>query len=137
MKCVCTNIPPEAVEAHFTACYPCARHFKNTTRHPQCRIGGNNLDASDPLGDFSSIRTADATFFTVFDVNGVDFLAGLVGQGFGGAKVGEEGAVSLEDVGLFKAGGHWLWSIWPSSSVFGGIVGAERQRARSDAKVEV
>lgn len=94
------DVSPEAIQPHLPRRRRRPRNLKHAPRDPQRRIRCHNLHAGDPLRHFPPLRCRDVSLCAVMDVDVRDLGASDVGQGFGGAEVGEEGAVTGENVGF-------------------------------------
>ena len=130
------DIAPESIQAHLRRRGPRARRLEDPARDPQRRIRRHHFYAGNPLRRLSALGCRQ--FFTFADgVNVADLGTGDVGEGFGGAEVGEEGAVSLEDVGFFGAGGRRIGGVGPRAGGLSGVGGCEGEGAAGDADVEV
>lgn len=100
MQRVRPDVPPEAIQPHLPRRRPRPRHLKHAPRDPQRRVRRHNLHAGDPLRQLPPLRCRDVSLCAVVDVDVRDLGASDVGQGLGGAEVGEEGAVAGDDVGF-------------------------------------
>ena len=131
------HIPPEPIQPHFTGRRPRLRRLEHPARDPERRVRRHHLYACGPFGYFAALGGCDVAFGCVVRVDGGDFEARDIGEGFGGAEVCEEGAVALEDVGFFGGGCGGGGGVGPGARVFGGVVGGEVEGAEGDADVEV
>lgn len=90
------NIPPEPIKPNLGRGSPRARSLEHPRRHPQPRVRSHNFDARDPLRNFSASFGGDlgpALRVDVILILSVELEGGPVGEGCGGAEVGEEVAV--------------------------------------------
>lgn len=131
------DIPPEPIQPHRPRRRPRPRRLKHPPRNPQRRIRRHNLDARNPLRHLAPLRRRDVSSRAVAGVGVRNFGAREVGEGFGGAEVGEEGAVAGEDVGFGRGGGGGGGGVGPGAGVFGCVGGGEGEGAERDADVEI
>lgn len=131
------HIPPEAIQPNLPRRRPRTRNLKNPRRNSKRLIRRHNLDTGDPLRNLAALRSCEIALHTSGLVDGVDFCAGDIGKRFCGAQVCEEGAVALQDVGLFGARGGGVGGVGPGTRVLRGVGGGEVEGAEGDADVEV
>ena len=127
------HVSPEPIQPHLRRRRSRPRGLKDPTCHPQRCISSHHLHTSHPLCHLASFRGRDVPLLAVVKVDVADLGACDVGEGFRGAEVGEEGAVALEDIGLFRAGGDGGRGVGPGAGVLGGVSGCEVKGAEGDA----
>lgn len=137
------HVAPEPIQPDLPRRRPRPRQLEDALRHAEPRVGRDDLDARDPLGDFGAQAGGQVAAGCVFGrvaeagVDEGDLVAGVVGQGFGGAEVGEEGAVAGEDGELGGGGRGGVGCVGPGPGVFVGVGCCVVERAEGDADVEV
>ena len=94
------DVPPEPLQPNFPSRNPRTRDLKHPARDLQRRIRRHDFHAGDPLRHLPPLLGGDVPLGAVVGVDACELGAGAVGERFGGAQVGEEGAVALQDVGF-------------------------------------
>ena len=118
------HIPPIPIQPHLRRRCPGPSHLKHPAGNPERRIRRHNLHARHPLRHLAPLRRRDVALGAVMEVDIPDFVAGDVGEGFGGAEMREVGAVLLQDELFVGAGCDGLGGVGPGARVFGRVVGA-------------
>ena len=96
------NVPPEPIQPNLLTRSFRASNFKHTRRDSEAGVRRHDFSASHPLSELSALPRrklrARGKIPRVLCVDGADLFAGLVGEGYSGAQVGVEVAISSEDV---------------------------------------
>lgn len=107
------HISPIPIQPQTGLRRPRPRDLKYPTRNPERRIRSYDFDARDPFRSLSPLSGGEIALLATICVDGGDFGARDVGEGFGSAEVCKEGAIALEDVGFLRTCGDGVGSIGP------------------------
>lgn len=101
MQGVSPDVPEKPVQANLVCCCPSSGYFKHASSHTETSIGGDDLDASNPLSPVAALsRGETGPVVLIFSEDAICLITGLIGKGLSGTEVGKKVAVGLEDVEL-------------------------------------
>jgi hypothetical protein len=101
---MCSDVPPESIQAYLLTRSLCTRDFKHTRGDAQRSVSCDNLDTCNPLRQFSSFLWSELCtgikITTILGVDCVDLVPRAVYERGGGTQVCVEIAVAFENVEL-------------------------------------
>ena len=137
MQSVCPHVPPEPIHTHLRARSPGSSYFEYPACHPQSCVSRNNLDASHPFRNFTTLSCRYITLLTVVSVDVSNFCTGLVSKSLGRAEVRQKIAIAFKDIELVCCGFFVVSTIGPGTGVFCGVFRSKGQSANGNAKIEI
>jgi len=117
MKRVDSDIPPEPIKTNLRRGCPSPSYLEHTRGDSEPDVRGDNLHTRDPLGNFTSLlRCKRRPIGRILAVQRGQLVTRAIRQCFGGPKVGEEVAISLENIELVGRGFLIVTSEGPGTS---------------------
>ena len=134
---MCSDIPPEAIQAYLLPRRPTTRDLKHPRRDPQPLLRSHNLGTRNPLRQLPPLPLTHPAIPAVLGIDTCSLLTSTINQCFRSSEMSEEVPVAFEDVEFLAGGRFVVAAVGPGTRRSLSVACGELQRAERDAQVEV